>query len=79
MDKVSCYVNSVLQCLLYLSAIRKQLFNCDKSNVLYVNASIWKWNARFEYICSTAIFKKIFFNKHKTRCIWIPHRPVHKI
>jgi len=34
MDKVSCYVNAVLQCLLHLSAIRKQLFNCDKSNVL---------------------------------------------
>jgi len=33
-DKVSCYVNVVLQCLLHLSAIRKQLFNCDKSNVL---------------------------------------------
>jgi len=27
MDKVSCYVNAVLECLLHLSAIRKQLFN----------------------------------------------------
>ena len=33
-DNVSCYANAVIQCLLHLCAIRKQLSNCDKSNVL---------------------------------------------
>ncbi|XP_070525058.1 uncharacterized protein [Cardiocondyla obscurior] len=33
-DNVSCYANTVVQSLLHLSAIRKQLFNCDKSNIL---------------------------------------------
>jgi len=27
-DKILNYVNAVLECLLHLSAIRKQLFNC---------------------------------------------------
>ncbi|XP_070528976.1 uncharacterized protein [Cardiocondyla obscurior] len=33
-DNVSCYANTVVQCLLHLNAIRKQLLNCDKSNIL---------------------------------------------
>jgi len=33
-DKVSCYANAVLQCLLHLNVIRQQLFNCDKSDIL---------------------------------------------
>lgn len=33
-DNVSCYANTVIQCLLHLSGIRKQLFICDKSNIL---------------------------------------------
>jgi len=35
-DKVSCYANAVLQCLLNLNAIRQQLSNYDKSDVLRV-------------------------------------------
>lgn len=34
MNKVSCYANAVLQCLLNLTTIRKELLNCDKSDVL---------------------------------------------
>jgi len=37
-DNVSCYANAVLQCVLHLNVIRKQLFNCDKSNILQWNA-----------------------------------------
>ncbi|XP_070517894.1 uncharacterized protein [Cardiocondyla obscurior] len=33
-NNVSCYANTVVQCLLHLNAIRKQLLNCDKSNIL---------------------------------------------
>jgi len=33
-DKVSCYANAVLQCLLHLNGIRKHLFNYDKLDVL---------------------------------------------
>jgi len=33
-DEVSSYAYAVLQCLLHLSAIRKQIFDCDKLNVL---------------------------------------------
>jgi len=33
-DKVSCYANAALQCLLHLNIIRKQLFNYDKLDVL---------------------------------------------
>jgi len=33
-DKVSCYVNAALRCLLHLNIIRKQLFNYDKGDIL---------------------------------------------
>jgi len=33
-DKVSCYVNAALQCLLHLNIIRKHLLNYDKLDVL---------------------------------------------
>jgi len=33
-DKVSCYANAVLQCLLHLNIIRKHFFNYDKLDVL---------------------------------------------
>jgi len=33
-DKVSCYANASLQCLLHLNTIRKQLYNYDKLDVL---------------------------------------------
>ncbi|KAL6254311.1 hypothetical protein P5V15_014360 [Pogonomyrmex californicus] len=33
-DKISCYANAVLQCLLHLQVIRKQLLNYDKLDVL---------------------------------------------
>lgn len=33
-DKVSCYANAVLQCLLNFNVIRQQLFHCEKSDVL---------------------------------------------
>jgi len=33
-DKVSCYANAAIQCLLHLNIIRKQLYNYDKLDVL---------------------------------------------
>ncbi|XP_070529626.1 uncharacterized protein [Cardiocondyla obscurior] len=33
-ENVVCYANTVIQCLFHLSPIRKQLLNCDKSNIL---------------------------------------------
>jgi len=50
-DKVSCYVNAAIQCLLHLNIIRKQLFNYDKLDVLNL----------FAY--HTAIFRRVFFEK----------------
>jgi len=38
-DKVSCYANATLQCLLHLNIIRKQLFNYDKLDVLNLFAN----------------------------------------
>jgi len=35
-DEVSSYANAVLQCLLHLSASRKQIFDCDKLSVLSI-------------------------------------------
>ncbi|XP_029157812.1 uncharacterized protein LOC114930228 [Nylanderia fulva] len=35
-DKISCYANTVLQCLLHLNIIRQQLINCDKTDVLRI-------------------------------------------
>ena len=35
-NHVSCYANAVLQCLMHLSAIRKQLSKCNKTNVLKI-------------------------------------------
>ncbi|KAL6416969.1 hypothetical protein ACFW04_014763 [Cataglyphis niger] len=35
-EKVSCYANAVLQCLLHLNLIKQQLFNCNKSDVLCI-------------------------------------------
>jgi len=37
-DKVSCYANTVLQCLFHLNIVRKQLFNSDKLDVLSILA-----------------------------------------
>jgi len=33
-DEVSCYANAVLQCLLHLHVIRKQLLNYNKLDIL---------------------------------------------
>jgi len=69
-DNISCYANAVLQCLMHLSAVRKQLFNCDKLNDLRL--LMHRYENRMRNLNTHAVrqcFRRVLFNKCKTRCI----------
>ncbi|XP_029173809.1 ATP-dependent DNA helicase PIF1-like [Nylanderia fulva] len=55
-DKISCYANTVLQCLLHLNIIRQQLINCNKTDVLPQDGKLIKAENKFN-LCAVPTTK----------------------
>ncbi|XP_029161301.1 uncharacterized protein LOC114933034 [Nylanderia fulva] len=55
-DKISCYANTVLQCLLHLNIIKQQLINCDKTDVLPQDGKLIKAENKFN-LCAVPTTK----------------------